>query len=382
MELKEINEKFEQRDIEYLQNELEKIHYDLYRNVSKETLTNSLQKAAEVDSKLFIVAVEESLALIGDAHTHTNGILNDNYLPLELREIDGGYYIVGSSNRHESLLGKKVIAINGFSIAEIEEKVSNLSSKENIEVLKKNNAVNITSNLVLKYYGFSNDNKLEISTEHESSVVEINTKDRVKLIRPLKWTPKVENDPTFYGNEIYRLRMIGDTLLFQYNQCTNENHSDEELSKFKTELLQRAESAKRIIVDLRQNGGGNTEIMKDAFQKFPNEKELYVAMGRETFSSAVHHLLYLKRNKSAVLIGENAGQKPNRFGDHKKITLPNSKLRINCSYKYFELLPGQNIDVIEPDIAIPVTIEDYKNSRDPLNQWIKNNFSITENDEQ
>ena len=134
------------------------------------------------------------------------------------------------------------------------------------------------------------------------------------------------------------------------------------------------EDVNTIIVDLRQNSGGNTSVMEDLFKRLPNDKKIYVAMGRKTFSSAIHHLLYLKINKNAVSIGENAGQKPNRFGDHKVIELPNSHIRVNCSFKYFELLPGQDIDVIEPDIRIPITIEDYKDENDPLNQWIGENL--------
>jgi hypothetical protein len=97
-------------------------------------------------------------------------------------------------------------------------------------------------------------------------------------------------------------------------------------------------------------------------------------MGRDTFSPAINHLLYLRNNRDAVLIGENAGQRPNRFGDHKEIVLPNSQIKVSCSYKYFELLPGQDIDVIEPNIEIPITIEDYRSKTDPLNQWIIDNL--------
>jgi hypothetical protein len=190
----------------------------------------------------------------------------------------------------------------------------------------------------------------------------------------LRWKTTEINDPTFVGNNLYCFRIVGNTLLFQYNECTNRNHSKEELAEFKKRLLEATDSVTSLVVDLRENNGGNTDVMKDLFEAFPENKSVYVAMGRNTFSSAIHHLLYLKKNRNAILIGENAGQKPNRFGDYKGIVLPNSKLRVSCSYKYFELLPGQDLDVIEPDIKIPVTIEDYINNTDPLNQWITDNL--------
>ncbi len=364
----------EQEDVNYLREQLEQTHYDVYRNVSKQVLSDSLQKATEVEPQFFSIAVQESLALIGDAHTYVPGILNDNHLPLDLREFDQGVYIIGTSEGHSSLLGQKIQNINGYNISEIAEKLANLSSKENIEVLKRDLAMYMVSNQVLKYYGFSHGNQLQIATEKGITEVEIDTKAKVKPLRPLRWKTTEINDPTFVGNNLYRFRIVGNTLLFQYNECTNRNHSKEELAEFKKKLLEATDSVTSLVVDLRENNGGNTDVMKDLFEAFPENKSVYVAMGRNTFSSAIHHLLYLKKNRNAILIGENAGQKPNRFGDYKGIVLPNSKLRVACSYKYFELLPGQDLDVIEPDIKIPVTIEDYINNTDPLNQWITDNL--------
>lgn len=376
MEPTEVEITPEQEDVKYLQEQLEQTHYNLYnlyRNVSKQVLADSLQKAAEVDSVFFKIAIQESLALIGDAHTYVPGILNDNYLPLDIREIDGNFYILGSSERYSSLLGQKLVNINGHDLINIIEKISNLSSKENSEVLKRDLAVNMISNDVLRYYGFSSSNQLEITTDKGTTGVAIDTKDNVKPIHPLRWKNSEINDPSFVGNNTYRFRIVGNTLLFQYNRCTKDN-SKEELEEFKRRLLETTGSVNSIVVDLRSNKGGNTGVMKDLFERFPDSKTIYVAMGRDTFSSAIHHLLYLKNNRDAILIGENAGQKPNRFGDHKEIVLPNSMLKVVCSYKYFELLPGQDIDVIEPDIRIPVTIDDYRNNTDPLNQWITDNL--------
>jgi len=376
MEPTEIEITPEQKDIEYLQEQLEQTHYDLYRNVSKQVLTDSLQKATKVESEFLNIAIQESLALIGDAHTYVPGILNGNYLPLDLREIDGSFYIIGSSEKYSHLLGQELKSINGNNLTDVVEKLSNLSSKENGEVLLKDISTNMISNQVLRYYGFSSSNQLQLTTNEGITEITVDTEDKVKELHPLRWKDYEINDPSFVGNKIYRFRIIGDTLLFQYNKCTNNGHSKEELVEFKRMLLEATDSVKSIVVDLRENRGGNTGIMKDLFEKFPENKAIYIAMGRDTFSSAIHHLLFLKNNRNATLIGENAGQGPNRFGDHKGIVLPNSKLQVSCSYKYFELLPGQDISVIEPDIRIPVTIENYKNNTDPLNQWIKDNLQV------
>jgi len=364
----------EQEDVRYLQEKLEETHFDLYRNVDETKFTEALESAADADPGYFKIALQEALALIGDAHISIQGFLNGKYPPIECKEITGKFYIIGASEQHTGLIGQEIKQIDGYTIEEIIPKVSKLSSKESREVLLAGLPVYMTSNSILKYYGLSNGDTTEISTDIGKTKIAEQKDIKIKTRNPFKWKTHELEDSTFLGNRDYRLRMVGETLLFQYNSCTNENHTQEELKIFKRDLLKLAKTSKTIVVDLRQNSGGNTSVMGDLFEKFPVNKKIYVAIGRKTFSSAIHHLFYLKNNKNAVLIGENAGQKPNRFGDHKVIELPNSHIKVNCSYKYFEFLPGQDLDVIEPDIKIPVTIEDYKNETDPLNKWIKDNL--------
>lgn len=374
MELSEIENKPEQEDIEYLQDKLEQTHYDLYRNVDKETLTNALSNATKVDEEFFTYSLQEALALIGDAHTHVPQILHEDHLPISFKYIEGGYYVVGCSTVNSSLIGKQVLEINGYKIEDVLSKLSKLSSKENSEVLLLDLERFLTSTKALRYYGFSDSNTFEVKTTDNRFCINADEDPIDKSFNPLRWKEEDLKDPTYSGNEIYQFRLIGNTLLFQYNECDNYGHTDIELSEFKKKLLDSFSNVSNIVVDLRQNYGGDTGIMDDVFKSFPKNKEIYVVMGREVFSSAMHHLMYLKLERNAVLIGENAGQRPNRFGDRKDIVLPNSKIMVACSYKYFELLPGQDIDVIEPDIRIPVTIEDYINNIDPLNKWIKDNL--------
>ena len=115
--------------------------------------------------------------------------------------------------------------------------------------------------------------------------------------------------------------------------------------------------------------------MYNALEKFPEKIPIYVATSRSTFSSAMHHLIYLKTKKGAKQIGENAGQRPNRFGQGEEIILPNSKIIIHRSVKDFQLMPGSKLEVLEPDIPLPVTIENYITETDPLDKWIEENLN-------
>lgn len=367
----------EQEDVISLQTQLEKTHFDPYRHIEKQTLTDSLQKATEAESEFFQLAVQESLALLRDAHTRVSEEFRQEELfPVRYTEVGGNFYIIGAENKDSNLLGRQLLKINKVALRDILPSLANLSSKENSEVLAKDLAWFLESNKILRYCGFSHTETVQIDTDQ--GVIELKAskdKDTLYKMNPLLWSKhnKKENK-TYEGNNLYQFRMEEGNLIFQYNDCTNEGFTEEYLERFKAHLLESSKDARNIVVDFRLNDGGSTEIMADLFERFPNNKPIYVAIARKTFSATIHHLLYLKQNKSAVLVGENAGQRPNRFGDYKEIVLPNSGIKVACSYKYFELLPGQDIDVIKPDIGIPVTIEDYKNNTDPLNKWITDNL--------
>ncbi len=366
-----------QQDIRYLQNQLEAIHYDLYRNIDKRILTKALDKAAQSDSRYFMLAIQEALSLLRDAHTRVSeNFRQEELFPVRYREIGGKYYITGALTPQSPLLGREVLKINNLSLETILPALSALSSKENSEVLYRDLCWFLRSNKILRYYGFSNSNQIVLTTNKGDIALKVDEKTQnLYQMNPLPWKKEnYKNNSTYDGNSFYHFRIEGETLLFQYNDCTNEGYSKKYLNDFKQNLLNKAKEVKNIVIDFRLNDGGTTNIMENLFDNLPNNIPIYVAIGRGTFSATMHHLLYLKLNKNAILIGENAGQKPNRFGDCKKIVLPNSKIQIQSSFKYFELLPGRDIDDIKPDIRLPVTIDDYINNTDPLNQWVKENL--------
>lgn len=161
----------EQEDVIYLQVQLEETHFDLYRNVDKETLTKSLEDATEVEPEYFKIALQESLALIGDAHTYVPGILNSKPPLLACKEIQGDICIIGAPEEQASLTGQKIQKINGHTVEEIMSKVSRLSSKENREVILKEVPMFLTSPLVLRYYDFNKGNATEITTDTTETVM-------------------------------------------------------------------------------------------------------------------------------------------------------------------------------------------------------------------
>lgn len=357
-----------EEDITFLIKEIKKIHKDPYRYVGKKEFEKSLQKSLTVEDKFFALAIQEALALIQDAHTRID-LIRDDLLPFYLvRLSDKNFYIIGSNQK--KALGTKLISINKYKISDIIKKIKNLSSKENSEQTFNDLERFIPSNGILKYYGFSDSENVEVKTNKGVFIFTENTDSIFEKKNPFKW-----KDKNYTGNEDYKFKIIHNNLIFQYNRCYRGEYTEKQLKDFKEKLLREAKLSKNILIDLRQNTGGDTEVMRGAFDKLPDNIPIYVATSRKTFSSAMHHLIDLKERQHAVQIGENAGQRPNRFGQGENITLPNSKIVVTCSCKYFELIPGSNLKVIKPDIYIPLTVQNYITETDPLDKWIEENLN-------
>ena len=129
MEQTEIEQTPEGEDIEYLINKIEETHFNPYLNVNREDFINSLNKAEKENEEFFPLAIQESLALIRDAHTYVKGILNNDYLPFECKEFEGHFYIIGSSNNYNNIIGHEILKINEYALNDISSQRSKLSSK-------------------------------------------------------------------------------------------------------------------------------------------------------------------------------------------------------------------------------------------------------------
>lgn len=93
---------------------------------------------------------------------------------------------------------------------------------------------------------------------------------------------------------------------------------------------------------MRFNSGGSslqgTELIKklSELKNINQKKKLFVIIGKNTFSSAIINILDFKKYTNAIIVGEITSGKPNHFGEVKNFLLPNSRLQVNYSTKYFK----------------------------------------------
>jgi C-terminal processing protease CtpA/Prc len=160
------------------------------------------------------------------------------------------------------------------------------------------------------------------------------------------------------------------TLYLQYNRCQND--PAEPFKDFATRLFAAADAqgSERVIVDLRFNGGGNSEIIRPLLSglrtrpKLCAKGHLCALIGPATFSSGLWAARDLQK-LGATLLGEPTGGKPNDYGDVKRFSLPHSRLQVQYATKKFRLVQG-NPASLEPDIVVAQSVGDFMVGRDPV----------------
>jgi hypothetical protein len=161
-----------------------------------------------------------------------------------------------------------------------------------------------------------------------------------------------------------------ETLYLQYNECGNL--PDKPFAGVIHNMFDVADTrpVRRLIVDLRGNGGGDSTVVMpllDGLMTRPSlsaRRHLYALIDRGTCSSGMMAALDLERRFGALLVGEPTGGKPNAYGDVRSFELPHSKLVVRYSTQWFELA-SRNAPSLTPNLSAPPLLSDCVAGRDP-----------------
>jgi C-terminal processing protease CtpA/Prc len=170
-----------------------------------------------------------------------------------------------------------------------------------------------------------------------------------------------------------------DLIYIQYNSCQEINSlSFEAFTDQIAEEINTINAFKKVVIDMRHNGGGNSSIMKPLINKLKDyvvnnrftKENIYLIIGRKTFSSALLNSIEIKEELDNVVIGEPTGGKPNHYGEVRTFNLPNSNMKVYYSTKYFDL-SDLNENSFKPDIYVDYNSEHFIMGIDPILERIK-----------
>ena len=362
--------------VEYLGSQLPYLHINPYFKVSETDFQQSVsQLSSEIpnlNDEQIIVRMMRIIASIGDGHTRAypdTEPLNYPSLPLEMRCLDDGLIVVAASPEYEQAIGAKVVQIGGHPIAEVQEAVKSLIAADNeMEILNSSPAylsmpdllygLDFISQKDRVIFGFETqagsnfDLELSPATDTESLT---SIYEKMGVPRPL-----YEQDrESFYW---YQYMPDSNIVHVQYNVCAEDKNKP--FNPFVEEVFDLIDQHpdSRLILDLRFNGGGNEAVLTPFLEAIKSrtslntQGNLFVIIGRGTYSSALQNAITLQQDTNAILIGEPTGGKPNHYGEVRYFNLPNVGLLVQYSTRYWLNYPGSDPLTLEPDITATLTM--------------------------
>jgi hypothetical protein len=378
-------------EIELLGTELAQKHPDLFYKVDSSTFFRDLKQIARSTKgqSTFEISVrlQQVLARMGDAHTLINYHFNvdpDFILPIDCYWFQEGIYILKSPIEYKQILGKRVVSINGNPFEELVDSLSTLIVDDNASLLKYHVPRMIKWTQLLEHFGFADHEGMELVVADQAGLTEKvyislpQADGEMVTVKPDSIPFGFRDRKAFFQDHYFTADRI---YYIQYNRCWSREIEEEygtgasalfmpSFKEFEMEVFQNIKKnpIDRLVFDMRFNSGGNSAqgtgfIKKLCKSMMKKEGEIYVMIGRKTFSSAIINTVDFMNLAEVVTVGEESGGRPNHFGEIQRFVLPESKLVINHSTKYFVLLE-KDVPSILPQLMVPISFEDYMHGID------------------
>jgi hypothetical protein len=297
-------------------------------------------------------------------------------MPLAFTWFEDGLAVTAASADFSSALGARVLSIGGRTPEQLKAELAPYISFENEHELRVSVPHLIPAEGVLKHLGLIESDRTVAVRVQKPGGESIDLKAPIQLgnVKKVGIYDGLPVTAPFYNSHpgaVYWQEFLADsgTLYIQYNQCRSD--AKDPFPDFSRRVMADADShtVKRVVIDLRQNGGGNSRIIgplkSGLAARLKSVGNVYVFIGPNTFSSAVDNAIELQRDLKATLVGAPSGGMPEGYGEVAYIKLPNSKLTVQITTKRWGPENATGPVTLTPKIAAPLRLADILASRDP-----------------
>jgi hypothetical protein len=328
-----------------------------------------------LDGDQVFVRLTRIAAEVGYGHTAVIAPLDRRVLPIRLGRFGDDIRVVAAGPGLERALGAKVTAISGTPIAEAWRRAMTLTPQAELPQLQTGVALTLlTRGLFL--------HGLRITPVREQAV--FGFRDDAGASFNLDVAGAAPGQPLPRMAAALGRRAIADQnpgqgfwcqAIEASVYCDWRNYLDLKARAAEMFALLDQVHATRLVIDLRDNGGGdNTEgyrwvvLPLKERADFNRKGRLFVLVGPQTFSAAMNNAAQFQDLTAASLVGETIGETPNSYQEPRQFRLPASHLVVRASTQFYKFRPsGPN--KVAPDQEIIPSWDDVKAGRDPALDW-------------
>ena len=344
---------------------LEDNHIYFYANITKAELKNYIKELLmtnELQDKYdlyYIVSKIIKKALNrNDSHT-TMFFKNGERVPLKFAFFDDKLYVVDAKDK--DLIYSQVLEINNIDIKEILFKLEQTITYSTNGWKEFSLARDISSISKLRSLKILNKPK-----DFEYTFLKNGVKEKRVFNNQSLDSEKIQN---------YTYSINNDIMHIIYNSCENEEKMNELV-----DIVKDHSEIKYYVIDLRDNIGGNSNIIKPLIEVLKGKK-IITLVNKKVYSSGIFAIVDLK-NIGSIFVGTEVGSSINCFCNVKRIEL--DEFIIMISYRYYYLDENTNkINTIttkeeydkldnkykdnyffKPDYYVEECLDDLKNHKD------------------
>jgi tetratricopeptide (TPR) repeat protein len=368
------------RDIDYLYHETKRVNPEYRDEPFPAELTRRYEALKRdvptlSDEEIFF-GMRRMLAVLHQGHTNIWGFPGALHLPVQLYAFPDGIYVVAATDEHSGLLGSRVVRIGGVTAEEALRRLAEASSVDgDMEYLL--DVGRLSNTAVLKGMGAidSANTATLVVTGRDGRSRSVTLSAGPPLLGGRLPPPSGVSAPLFLQNQ---KEVHWDVALPEhgahYLQLNNIlPDSTETLDQLATRLygvLQQT-TPRSLILDLRHNGGGSTQSYPNllrtliAYSLAPGN-QLYVLIGRNTYSAAGNLVTDLERLATPVFVGEATSECCFLYGDAADVVLPYSGIQAGVTAWTWNLgMTSDRRREMSPEVPVQLTAEDYFAGRDP-----------------
>lgn len=309
--------------------------------------------------------------IMAGAHVAHNMLIpgDPQMLPLLFEWMDEGPVVIAANADFKATVGTRVVKIGNLTSAEFLTIVSPYISYETEGWQRSLAGTVMRRRALLELLGLVQDDNVALTFEGangQTTVAVPFAPAEAKLIPfeealgfPVLF---VRSQTGYYWRQYLADRQ---TLYIQYNRCADDPNL--KFSDFTAQTLAIIDESKpqRVIVDLRFNQGGNSQIIGPLTSGLASRRKIigtpFVLIGANTFSSGVWAARDLRLKAKAHLVGTPTGGLYGGYGESPSRVLPYSKLGFQWTIKRFGSPEPER-----PGITAMMTAADLRMGRDPV----------------
>lgn len=389
-EAEKSREEARQEDLDFLYHQvLEEHHPNMFANAPE---SEFLALKAEIEERLktesdmeFLLDLMRLTALVGDSHTSVSvgSAASFRAYPYTMVRRGSKWYLSAAAPEDADLLCREITALANRPVEEVIAAYGRLFPSDNPVHLRRQfrQACNVAD--IYEYLGLVEAGEPLVVTLTGGKTLSLESMDMESMnnLEAVRISDRIKGQPeTAAANDYYWAKPLDkSTYYIQYNICREAEELPMEDFAAQVGKDLDAGSYSRVLLDLRNNGGGSDGVIWPLFEVLRSAMdggcELVGLIGEATFSSALINAVEIQE-MGGVLAGEAAGGSVCHFGAVNTFSLPNSGVRGQLSSKYIDLSSlldagaGRGVEALEPDAAVSQTLKDTLAGKDTLVDYL------------